>query len=99
MVTSDELAPDAQLRLTCRLNGQNMQNATTDMMMFKLPRLIKHISTFATLEPGDVIVSGTPGGVGFRRDSLVWMKHGDVVEVELEGVGILRNPLVKEGTM
>jgi 2-keto-4-pentenoate hydratase/2-oxohepta-3-ene-1,7-dioic acid hydratase in catechol pathway len=99
MVTSDELAPETRLRLTCRLNGEDMQNATTDMMMFKLPHLIKHISTFTTLEPGDVIVSGTPGGVGFRREPPVWMKHGDVVEVELEGVGILRNPVIKEGIM
>lgn len=97
MVTADEIAPDASLRLVCRMNGQEMQNATTDMMMFSLPYLISHISAFTTLEPGDVIVSGTPGGVGLRRDPPVWMKHGDIVEVELEGVGVLRNPVVKEG--
>lgn len=96
MVTPDEVAPDATLRLVCRLNGQEMQNATTDMLMFKLPYLISHISTFTTLEPGDVIVSGTPSGVGLRRDPQVWMKHGDVVEIELEGVGVLRNTVVKE---
>ncbi len=96
MVTPDEIAPDAVLKLVCRLNGQEMQNATTDMMMFKLPYLISHISTFMTLEPGDVIVSGTPGGVGLRRDPPVWMKDGDIVEIELQGVGILRNTVVKE---
>ncbi|MCB1447826.1 MAG: fumarylacetoacetate hydrolase family protein [Rhizobiaceae bacterium] len=98
MVTPDEVAPDATLRLTCRLNGLEMQSATTDMMMFDLPYLVSHVSTFTTLEPGDVIVTGTPAGVGLRRDPQVWMKHGDVVEVELEGVGVLRNPVVKEAS-
>ncbi|MGD9864422.1 MAG: fumarylacetoacetate hydrolase family protein [Pseudodonghicola sp.] len=96
MATADEIAPDAELRLSCRLNGEVMQEAMTSMMMFDLPRLIAHISTFCTLEPGDVIVSGTPGGVGLRRDPQVWMKPGDVVEVELQGVGILRNTIAKE---
>ena len=96
--TPDEVAPDATLRLTCRLNGLEMQSATTDMMMFDLPYLVSHVSTFTTLEPGDVIVTGTPAGVGLRRDPQVWMKHGDVVEVELEGVGVLRNPVVKEAS-
>lgn len=96
MVTSDELAPDSVLSLVCRLNGVEMQRTTTDLMMFNIPQLIAFCSTFTTLEPGDVIVTGTPGGVGLRRDPQVWMKHGDVVEIELEGVGILRNPVVKE---
>ena len=73
-----------------------MQDTTTDLMMFPIPRLISFISTFTTLEPGDVIVTGTPGGVGLRRDPPVWMKHGDLVEIEVEGVGVLRNPVVKE---
>jgi 2-keto-4-pentenoate hydratase/2-oxohepta-3-ene-1,7-dioic acid hydratase in catechol pathway len=97
MVTSDEVPPDRVLSLVCRLNGQEMQRTTTDLMMFGIPELISHLSTFTTLEPGDVIVTGTPGGVGLRRTPPVWMKHGDVVEIELEGVGILRNPVVKEG--
>lgn len=96
LVTPDEVPLDRPLRLICRLNGTEMQNATTDMMMFPVADLIAHISTFVTLEPGDVIVTGTPGGVGFRRDPKVLMQHGDVVEIELEGVGILRNPVVKE---
>jgi 2-keto-4-pentenoate hydratase/2-oxohepta-3-ene-1,7-dioic acid hydratase in catechol pathway len=97
MVTSDELTPDRALSLVCRLNGEEMQRTTTDLMMFGIPQLIAFVSTFTTLEPGDVLVTGTPGGVGLRRDPQVWMKHGDVVEVELEGVGVLRNPVVKEG--
>ena len=96
MVTSDELPPDSVLSLVCRLNGQEMQRTTTDLMMFSIPELIAFVSTFTTLEPGDVIVTGTPGGVGLRRNPQVWMKHGDVVEIELEGVGVLRNPVVKE---
>ena len=96
MVTADELAQDAVLSLVCRLNGQEMQRTTTDLMMFPIAELISFCSTFTTLEPGDVIVTGTPGGVGLRRDPQVWMKHGDVVEIELEGVGVLRNSVVKE---
>lgn len=96
MVTPDETSLDNPLRLVCRLNGEEMQNATTDLMMFDAPNLISHISTFVTLEPGDVIVTGTPGGVGHRRDPKIYMKHGDIVEIEVEGVGVLRNPVVKE---
>ncbi len=97
MVTPDELPPDRTLNLLCRLNGQEMQRTTTDLMIFDIPQLIAFASTFTTLEPGDVLVTGTPGGVGMRRDPQVWMKHGDVVEVELEGVGVLRNVVFKEG--
>jgi len=96
LVTPDELPADRSLRLQSRLNGQVMQDATTDLM-FPIPDMIAHLSTFLTLEPGDVIVTGTPGGVGFRRSPPVYMKPGDVVEIEVEGVGILRNPVVKEG--
>lgn len=97
LVTPDELPPDRVLSLVCRLNGVEMQRTTTDLMMFPIPTLIAFVSTFATLAPGDVIVTGTPSGVGLRRNPQVWMKHGDVVEIELEGVGVLRNPVVKEG--
>ena len=97
MVTRDELAPDRVLSLVCRLNGREMQRTTTDLMMFSIPQLIAFVSTFTTLEPGDVLVTGTPGGVGLRRSPQVWLKHGDMVEIELEGVGVLRNPVVKEG--
>jgi 2-keto-4-pentenoate hydratase/2-oxohepta-3-ene-1,7-dioic acid hydratase in catechol pathway len=73
-----------------------MQDSDTNMMIFDINTVIEYISTFAELAPGDVIVTGTPGGVGMRRDPQVWMKDGDVVEVGLEGVGVLRNPIVKE---
>lgn len=96
LVTSDELSLNRPLSLVCRLNGQEMQRTTTDLMIFSVSQLIAYISTFATLEPGDIIVTGTPGGVGMRREPPVWMRHGDVVEVELEGVGVLRNSIVKE---
>lgn|SRR5574337_688472 len=97
LVTPDEVDPRRTLRLQCRLNGQTMQDTTTDLMMFGLVELITFISTWTTLEVGDVIVTGTPGGVGLRRNPQVWMKHGDTVEIDLEGVGVLRNAIVKEG--
>ena len=96
LVTPDETSLDRSLRLVCRLNGETMQDATTDLMMFDTAELISHVSTFCTLEPGDVIVTGTPGGVGHRREPKLYMKHGDIVEIEVEGVGTLRNPVVKE---
>lgn len=97
LVTADELPPGSVLSLACRLNGREMQRTTTDLMMYSTAELISFISTFIALEPGDVIVTGTPGGVGLRRDPPVWMRHGDVVEVEIEGIGTLRNTVVKEG--
>ena len=99
LVTPDEVDPRRNLRLQCRLNGETMQDTTTDLMMFGLVELISFISTWTTLEVGDVIVTGTPGGVGLRRNPQVWMKHGDTVEVELDSVGVLRNPVVKEGQL
>ena len=96
MVTPDELPVDRVLRLVCRLNGKEVQRTTTDLMIFPIAELISFISTFTTLEPGDVIATGTPGGVGLRRDPPLYMQHGDVVEIELEGVGVLRNPVIKE---
>jgi 2-keto-4-pentenoate hydratase/2-oxohepta-3-ene-1,7-dioic acid hydratase in catechol pathway len=96
MVTADELPPAVPTSLVTRLNGVEMQRTTTDMLTFSMPELINHISTFTTLEPGDVIVTGTPGGVGLRRDPPLFMKHGDTVEVEVQGIGVLRNPVMKE---
>ena len=91
MVTADEIPPGTELSLSCRLNGERMQHATTAQMIFKVPKLIEYISSFTTLLPGDVIVTGTPGGVGARRNPPVWMKPGDKVEVEIDKVGILEN--------
>jgi len=96
LVTSDEIGEDGVLTLTTRLNGQVLQQADTRMMIFTIPELIAYISTFTELEPGDVIVTGTPGGVGFKRNPPVLMKDGDVVEVEVGGVGTLRNTIVRE---
>jgi 2-keto-4-pentenoate hydratase/2-oxohepta-3-ene-1,7-dioic acid hydratase in catechol pathway len=96
MVTSDEIAPDAVLTLTTRLNGQEMQKATTPMMIHSIPRQIAYVSAVAPLRTGDVIVTGTPGGVGARRDPPVWMKAGDVVEIEIDQVGVLTNPIAAE---
>ena len=96
MVTADEIAPNQNMRLTTRLNGQVMQEATTDMMIHSIPRQIAYISTFIPLQPGDVIVTGTPGGVGNKREPQVFMKPGDVVEIEVDAVGVLRNGICDE---
>ena len=91
MVTRDEIADNRVMTLVTRLNGQEMQRTTTDKMIHDIPRQIAHISAFTPLAPGDVIVSGTPGGVGAKRVPPVWMKAGDVVEVEVDAIGVLRN--------
>jgi 2-keto-4-pentenoate hydratase/2-oxohepta-3-ene-1,7-dioic acid hydratase in catechol pathway len=97
MVTTDEIPADTVLTLTARLNGQVMQHATTDLMLHSIPRQIAYLSTIAPLHPGDVIVTGTPGGVGARREPPVWMKAGDVIEVEVDRIGVLRNTIADEG--
>lgn len=91
MVTADEIPPNTKMTLSCRLNGQQMQHATTEQMIFKIPKIIEYVSTWTTLLPGDVLVTGTPGGVGARRTPPVWMKPGDKVEIEIDKVGILEN--------
>jgi 2-keto-4-pentenoate hydratase/2-oxohepta-3-ene-1,7-dioic acid hydratase in catechol pathway len=93
MVTADEIPPGTVMTLSCRLNGERMQHATTEMMIFKIPKLIEYISAFTPLEAGDVIVTGTPGGVGARRTPPVWMKPGDTVEIEIDKVGVLTNSI------
>lgn len=91
-VTSDELPPGGKgLRIQTRLNGQVVQNASTSDMIFDVASLISIISEAITLEPGDILVTGTPSGVGMARKPQLFMKHGDVCEVELEDVGILSN--------
>lgn len=96
MVTADEIPDPAALTLETRLNGAVMQHTTTDLMITPIPELIHYISTVLALEAGDVIVSGTPGGVGSRREPPVWLKPGDTVEVEISGVGLLSNPVIDE---
>lgn len=95
LVTADEIPDPTRLALYTRLNGNVMQETTTDHMIFDIPRLIAYISTWTELLPGDVIATGTPGGVGAARDPQVFMMPGDVVEVDISGVGVLRNPIVE----
>ncbi len=96
MVTADEIPPNTVLTLVTRLNGTEMQRATTEMMIFKIPRLINYISTFTELVPGDVIVTGTPGGVGSRRTPPIWMNPGDKVEIDIDKVGVLVNTISED---
>jgi acylpyruvate hydrolase len=97
VVTPDELPQGAAgLRISTRLNGQVMQDANTSDMLFPVAPTIAIVSEIMTLEPGDLIALGTPQGVGHARRPPVWMKPGDVVEVEVEGIGVLRNPIVDE---
>jgi 2-keto-4-pentenoate hydratase/2-oxohepta-3-ene-1,7-dioic acid hydratase in catechol pathway len=94
IVDADEIKPGQKLTLCTRLNGVEMQRSDTTLMIHSIPRLIHFISTVMPLEPGDVIVTGTPGGVGNKRNPQVFMKPGDVVEVEIDAVGMLRNTIV-----
>lgn len=97
LVTADEVPPGgAGLRLRTRLNGETVQDASTDTFLFDVPTLIALLSEVMTLEPGDVIATGTPSGVGAARKPQLFMKHGDVCEVEIDGLGILRNPILDE---
>ena len=93
MVTADEIPPGTTMALSCRLNGERMQHATTEQMIFKIPKIIEYVSTWTTLVPGDVLVTGTPGGVGARRNPPIWMKPGDKVEIEIDRVGVLENSI------
>ena len=96
LVTPDEIADLASLRVTTRLNGQVVQDQPIGDMIFPIPRLIAYVSAFTPLAPGDVIVTGTPGGVGAKRTPPLWMKPGDVVEVEIGPMGVLQNSIVEE---
>jgi 2-keto-4-pentenoate hydratase/2-oxohepta-3-ene-1,7-dioic acid hydratase in catechol pathway len=97
IVTADELPPGAAgLRIQCRLNGETVQDSDIDDLIFDIATLVNVISEVMTLEPGDVIVTGTPPGVGFVRKPPLLMKAGDVCEVEIEGIGTLRNSVVDE---
>ena len=96
IVTADEIPFGTVMTLSTRLNGVELQRATTEMMIHSIARQIAYVSTIAPLAPGDVIVTGTPGGVGSRRTPPVWMKAGDVCEIEIDRVGVLRNPIADD---
>ena len=96
MMTPNELGDLDPLRIQTRLNGEVVQDATFAMMIFDVARIIEYCSSFTRLEAGDVIATGTPGGVGAKRNPPLWMKPGDIVEVEIDKLGILRNPIGQE---
>jgi len=97
IVTADELPPAAAgLAVRCRLNGETVQDGNTDDLIFDVAQLIEEISAVMTLEPGDVIATGTPPGVGVGRRPQLFMKPGDLCEMAIEGIGILRNPVIAE---
>ena len=96
IVTADELDPSQEFWVETRVNGEVRQRDTTANLLFPFDYLISYLSTFATLQPGDVIVTGTPSGAGARMDPPVWLKPGDTVEVDVSGIGVLRNGVVDE---
>ncbi|MGY8746661.1 MAG: fumarylacetoacetate hydrolase family protein [Pirellulales bacterium] len=96
LVTKDEIKNPHQLDVCCRLNGEVMQTSNTSSLIFQIDFLISHLSQFITLAPGDLIFTGTPPGVGAGRKPPLFLKPGDTVEVEIESVGVLTNPIVAE---
>ncbi|MBX3290616.1 MAG: fumarylacetoacetate hydrolase family protein [Acidobacteria bacterium] len=97
-VTKDEIADPHDLSIKFRLNGETMQDSTTAELIFRIPELIEFLSRSITLEPGDIIATGTPPGVGFARKPPVFLKDGDVCEVEIEGLGILKNGVLSSSS-
>jgi 2-keto-4-pentenoate hydratase/2-oxohepta-3-ene-1,7-dioic acid hydratase in catechol pathway len=95
LVTADEVSDPQNLGIRLRLNGQTMQDSNTRQMIFPAAVAVAYISQVVTLQPGDLIFTGTPPGVGMARKPPVWLKAGDVVEVEIDGLGVLRNPVVE----
>jgi 2-keto-4-pentenoate hydratase/2-oxohepta-3-ene-1,7-dioic acid hydratase in catechol pathway len=96
LVTKEEVPDPQNLPIRLKLNGHVMQNSSTKQMIFGVPELLAYLSQVFTLEPGDLIFTGTPPGVGIARKPPLFMKDGDVAEVEIEGLGVLRNPVVQE---
>lgn len=95
IVTADEVPDPHKLRIQLRLNGQTMQDSSTSQLIFSVGHIVAYLSQIVTIEPGDLIFTGTPPGVGVARKPPVFLKNGDVCEVEIEGLGILRNPVVQ----
>jgi len=96
LVTTDEIPDPSKLTLTTRLNGRQVQHATTDQLIYAIPQIVAFCSDFTALSPGDVIATGTPEGVGHGRTPPLWMKPGDVLEVEISKIGTLRASIVEE---
>ena len=96
MVSADEIEDPTKLHLQTRLNGQVVQDTSLELLVTSIPRLIAYCSTILPLLPGDVIVTGTPGGVGARRNPPLWMREGDVCEIEISNIGVLSNPVRNE---
>src|SRR5215469_747808 len=96
IVTSDEIPDPTRLTLVTRLNGQEMQRSGTDMLIHSIPAIIAFCSVFTPLSPGDIIATGTPDGIGAKRNPPVWMKAGDVLEVDVDRIGTLRTRIVDE---
>jgi 2-keto-4-pentenoate hydratase/2-oxohepta-3-ene-1,7-dioic acid hydratase in catechol pathway len=94
LVTPDELDL-GHLAVETRVDGELLQCSNTDQLVFPVPQLIEHLSRGLTLEPGDVILTGTPGGVGMARNPQRWLEDGDVVEITIEGIGTLRNRVIR----
>ena len=96
LVTTDEIPDPSRLTLMTRLNGEEVQHATTDQLIYSIPQIIAFCSDFTALSPGDIIATGTPEGVGHHRKPPLWMKPGDTLEVAITGIGILRAQIVGE---
>ena len=96
VATKDEIPDPHNLRIQFRLNGETMQDSNTNQLIFKIPELVEYLSRSITLEPGDIIATGTPPGVGFARKPPIFLKDGDVCEVEIDGLGVLINPVMKD---
>ena len=96
LVTADEIPDPGNLHIELRINGRVMQDSSTSELIFSVPDLVAYVSDVCTLAPGDLIYTGTPAGVGFARKPAVFLQPGDVVEVEIERIGVLRNPVVAE---
>ncbi len=96
IVTADEVPDPHTLQIKTEINGEVLQNSNTRELIFKIPALIAHLSSVFTLEPGDIVSTGTPAGVGFARNPPRWLRPGDDVVISIEGLGELRNPVVAE---
>jgi 2-keto-4-pentenoate hydratase/2-oxohepta-3-ene-1,7-dioic acid hydratase in catechol pathway len=93
VATANEIRDPHDLRISFRLNGKTLQDSNTAQLIFKIPELIEFLSASITLEPGDIVATGTPPGVGFARKPPVFLRSGDVGETEIEGLGVLSNPV------